>query len=299
MRLFRFDFEAMASPCVFHLYAEQEATAELAAIGASEEVARIEAKFSRYRPQSELSRLNRAAEDGAAAEVDDETAALLDFAFAAYEKSGGLFDITSGLLRKAWDFTAQRLPEQAALDALLERVGMEHVCWQAPRLSFARAGMELDFGGIGKEYAVDRAAEFAAGCGIAHGMIDLGGDMRALGPHPDGAPWRVGIRTPRAADQVLTTLLLRRGGLASSGDYERFIEVGGRRYCHILDPRTGWPCEGMACVSVLAEGCLAAGCVATIAMLKGKEGPAYLQRTGLTHLYCDGSGAWGGNAQTA
>ena len=192
MRLFRFDFEAMASPCAFHLYAEQEAAAELAAIAAQEEVARIEAKFSRYRPQSELSRLNRAAKDGGAVEVDDETAALLDFAFAAYEKSDGLFDITSGLLRQAWDFTALRLPEQAALDALLERVGMKHVRWQAPRLGFARAGMELDFGGIAKEYAVDRAAEFVTGCGIAHGMIDLGGDMHAWGPHPDGAPGRGG-----------------------------------------------------------------------------------------------------------
>jgi thiamine biosynthesis lipoprotein len=298
MRLFRFDFEAMASPCAFHLYAEQEAAAELAAIAAQEEVARIETKFSRYRPQSEISRLNRAAKDGGAVEVDDETAALLDFAFAAYEKSGGLFDITSGLLRQAWDFAVPRLPKQAVLDALLERVGMEHLRWQAPRLGFARAGMELDFGGIGKEYAVDRAAEMAAGCGIAHGMIDLGGDMRALGPHPDGTPWRVGIRNPRAVGQVMTTVLLGQGGLASSGDYERFIEVGGRRYCHILDPRTGWPCEGLASVSVLAEGCLAAGCVATIAMLKGKEAPAYLGRTGLTHLYCDGSGGWGGNAET-
>ena len=299
MQLFRFDFVAMSSPCAFHLYTEDGAAAELAALAAREEVARIEAKYSRYRPDSELSRLNRAAAAGAAVEVDDETAALLDFAVAAYEKSGGLFDITSGLLRKAWDFDQTRLPEQAALEALLECVGIVHLRWQAPVLGFSRAGMELDFGGIGKEYAVDRAAGIARDFGIAHGMIDLGGDLRALGPHPDGAPWRIGIRHPRAAEQILVTVPLGQGGLASSGDYERFMEVGGRRYSHILDPRTGWPCQGLASVSVLAEGCLAAGCVATIAMLKGEDGPAYLERTGLAHLYCEASGRWGGNAETA
>jgi FAD:protein FMN transferase len=296
--LFRFDFAAMASPCALQLYGADETMARLAAQAAEEEVARIERKYSRYRDDSELGRINAVAAAGGEVVVDSETAGLLDFAVEAYRKSGGLFDITSGLLRRAWDFNSSRTPESSALAALLQRVGLNRLHWSAPVLRFDQPGMELDFGGIGKEYAADRAGEIIADHGFDHALIDLGGDMVALGPNADGSPWRIGIRHPRHPDGLMATVPLRAGALASSGDYERFIEVGGRRYCHILDPRTGWPCQGLAGVTVLAGRCLVAGCVATTAMLKGRDAIAYLAASGLPHLVMDSLGAAGGNAET-
>jgi thiamine biosynthesis lipoprotein len=120
--------------------------------------------------------------------VDDETAKLLDYAFACYKRSGGLFDITSGLLRRIWDFKSGRLPDPSAINDLLPRIGLAKVSWERPRLAFSVAGIELDFGGIGKEYAADQATAVCVALGIRHGLVDLGGDIAVIGPHPDLGP---------------------------------------------------------------------------------------------------------------
>ena len=222
--------------------------------------------------------------------VDAETAALLNYADAAYAQSEGLFDISSGVLRRAWDFKAQRVPEQRELDALLPLVGWKKLEWHAPLIRLPLAGMQIDFGGFGKEYAADRAAGVLAAMGIAHGLVDLGGDVRVLGPHPDGAPWLIGIRHPRAPESAIATVPLTHGAIASSGDYERYFEKDGRRYSHVLDPRTGWPVQGLASVSVLAQQCLIAGTGTTIAMLRGvTAGVEWLQQLGLPYLCVDAS----------
>ena len=150
--------------------------------------------------------------------------------------------------------------------------------------------MELDFGGLGKEYAADRAAEVCADLGMRHGLIDLGGDIRVVGPQPDGLPWRIGIRHPRDADRLAAEIALPGGALATSGDYERFIEVDGRRYCHILDPKTGWPAQGLSSVTVISDRCLVAGSLSTAAMLKGPAGAAWLHGLGVRHLVIDEEG---------
>ncbi len=275
----------MGGPCSLQLYANDDASAQRALQAAQAEVLRIEAKYSRYRDDSVISRINASAGSGRRVEVDAETAALLDYAAAAHAQSDGLFDITSGVLRRAWDFKAARLPQQAQLDALLPLVGWSQLQWQRPRLQLPRAGMELDFGGFGKEYAADRAAAMLLAAGIRHGLVELGGDIRVVGPHPDGAPWRIGVRHPRQPEQPIATLELHHGAIASSGDYERFFEYAGTRYCHILDPRSGWPVQGFAGVSVLAEQCLIAGTATTIAMLRGeRDGLEWLDELGLPHL---------------
>lgn len=263
------------------------------------EVFRIEGRYSRYREDSFLSHINRTAAAGGALDVDVETAGLLDYAYAAYRKSDGLFDITSGVLRRAWDFSSQRLPSAAEVERLLPQVGLDKLEWRRPRLGFPLAGMELDFGGLGKEYAADRAADICLAGGIQSGLVDLGGDVRMLGPHVDGTPWTVNVRDPREPDSALATVAIGRGAIASSGDYERYIEVDGRRYCHLLDPTTGWPASGLAAVSVLADQCLVAGTISTIAMLKGSGGAAWLRGTGLHHLWVDASGRCGGNIDAA
>jgi thiamine biosynthesis lipoprotein len=286
MRAYRRDFTAMAGPCALQVYAGEAAPAEAALQAAEAEVRRIEAKYSRYRADSLLSAINASAGEAEGIEVDAETAGLLDYAAAAFTQSEGLFDISSGVLRRAWDFRAARLPAQIDLEALLPLVGWSRLRWRRPRLVLPLKGMELDFGGFGKEYAADRAASVLLAAGFRHGLVDLAGDLCILGPHPDGSPWRVGIRHPRSGpEQAIAVVELRAGAIASSGDYERYFEQDGRRYSHILDPRSGWSVQGAAAsVSVVADRCLLAGTATTIALLKGAQGVDWLAELGLPWL---------------
>jgi FAD:protein FMN transferase len=291
MFLHRDGFRAMGSPCALHLYAETPAEARGLAAACRAELARLEAKYSRYRDDSLLTALNRSAGDPRGVIVDDETAGLLDYAATAHAQSGGLFDVTSGVLRRAWDFRSGRLPERAEVEALLPLVGWMRVRWERPRLVLPLAGMQIDFGGVVKEYAADRLAELCRSRGAPHGLVDLGGDLAVVGPHPDGRPWRVGVRDPRAPSRAIRTLHVFRGGVATSGDTERCMQVDGVRYSHLLDPRTGWPVAGPASVTVLASHCLLAGTTSTTAMLSGTPGAgAWLRRVGLPHVRVDADG---------
>jgi thiamine biosynthesis lipoprotein len=154
--------------------------------------------------------------------------------------------------------------------------------------------MELDLGGVVKEYAADRVAIVCRAAGVRSGMVNLGGDVRVIGPRPDGAPWRIGIRHPRQRGALLDSVELFDGALATSGDYERCVLLGGVRYGHVLSPRTGWPVRELASVSVVAEHCVVAGSAATIALLKERAGPRWLASLGVPHLWVDVLGRSGG-----
>lgn len=286
-------FYAMGSECAIHLSAETESHERIKKIApaAEAEIRRLEYKYSRYRADSELYHINQSAKLGESVEIDRETADLIRYAKACYEKSDGALDVTSGLLRAAWDFSKAQTPDQAAIDDLLPRIGLDKVKLSNGVVSFARPGMELDFGGLAKEYAVDRAAEVCIEQGALHGFVDLGGDISIVGAQPDGAPWEIGIRHPRKLDSVISKVSLSDGAIATSGDYERFIDVDGRRYCHILDPRTGWPAEGISSVTVIADRCLVAGSLATIAFLKSSEGEPWLRSLGVRYLVVDRHGS--------
>lgn len=286
-------FTAMGTACCLHVYAADPGSAETVADSAIAEVLRIEARYSRYRADSFLSQINRAAQLGAPIEVDEETAGLLDYAYACHRKSGGLFDISAGILRQAWDFSAAHLPEQTAIERCLPFIGLDKVQWECPRLSFPFPGMELDFGGIGKEYAADRAAAVCASLGVKHGLVDLGGDIAVIGPHPNQEAWRIGIRHPGKPDLAMATVEIGRGALATSGDYERLIEIDGKRYCHLLDPHSGWPVRGLSSVSVLADRCLVAGSIASIALLKGLDGIDWMNEMGARNIWMDAEGRQG------
>jgi FAD:protein FMN transferase len=287
-------FYAMGSDCAVHLCGETAQTVERFAAVAENEVRRIEARYSRYRNDSELARINKVAATGGGIDVDTETAGLVAYAKACFTKSDGAFDITSGLLRTVWDFSVSRLPDQLSIDAVLPFIGLDNVTLSNGHLYFACSGMELDFGGLGKEYAADRAAEVCVGLGARHGFIDLGGDIRAIGPQSDDLPWKIGIRHPRDANMLVAEIALSNGAIATSGDYERFIEIDGRRYCHILNPRTGLPARGLSSVTVISERCLVAGSLSTATMLKGKDGAAWLQGLGVRHIVIDENGKYCG-----
>ena len=299
LELYHFPFTAMGTECNLYLYSEEASHAEKAAHAAGGEVIRIEQRYSRYNSGSVLSGINRAARQGGNATLDEETALLTEYAFACHQKSGGLFDITSGVLRKAWDFssdTPDALPDQSAIDSLLPKVGMDKIVWNSPQITFTVPGMELDFGGIGKEYASDRAAEVCAAHGITSGLVDLGGDIKIIGPHPGKLPWIIGITDPFNPGGHLGNVELFEGALASSGDYERCIVIDGKRYSHIISPFTGWPVRGLSAVSVTADRCLAAGSICTIAMLKGAEGIQWLaDNATVPYLWVDDGGNRGGS----
>lgn len=295
LTLHRFPFKAMGSPCEIQLFATSVDAARRSAEHAIVDIARLEARYSRYRDDSLLSDINRVAARGGSIDVDEETASLLNYAATCYAESDGLFDITSGVLRQAWRFDQGQLPDPAQIEALRARVGWHRLRWQAPRLCFPEPGLELDFGGVVKEYAVDRAATLCIELGLRHGVVNLGGDIKIIGPRADGQPWRIGIKHPRSDKAILDTVELHHGALASSGDYERCIVLDGVRYGHILNPRSGWPVRHLAAVSVVADFCVVAGSAATIAMLKEAQGPAWLAELGLRHLWVDVNGGSGGD----
>jgi thiamine biosynthesis lipoprotein len=287
--LHRFHFRAMAAENEVLIHAGDEFAARRAADAAIAEVARIEARYSRYRPESLVSRINAQA-GGEAVAIDAETHALLAYAGACFRQSGGLFDATSGVLRRAWRFDAAVVPSEAELAALLPLVGWPRVELTRDSVRLPCAGMELDFGGFGKEYAVDRAAHVLAEAGMTSAMVNLAGDVSILGPQPGNEPWAVGIRHPRRDAALVATLPVVSGAIATSGDYERFIEVDGVRHCHVLDPRTGRSARGLRSVTVHAPTCLVAGSATTIAMLKGREGIAWLRTLGVPFLCVDDDG---------
>ena len=269
-------FSAMASPC--ELLVETPDSAKALALGriVESEARRIEAKFSRYRSDSVVSAINCSA--GAALQLDAETAALIDYAEYCYQLSGGLFDITSGVLRRAWKFDGSDcVPTQAEISALLELVGFERIEWRAPYITMA-PGMEIDFGGIGKEYAVDRAlalAEAQSDCAL---LVNFGGDLRANRP-PEAGPWQVAIERPDTIREARMLLDVTRGALATSGDTHRYLVRDGVRYGHILDPRSGWPVSGAPrSVTVAASTCTEAGMHCTLAMLNGADAEKVLER---------------------
>ena len=261
----------------------------LAAIAAAEsEVRRLQQKYSRYLEDSVTSRINRAAGCGQATAIDAETAALLQYANTLWQQSNGLFDLTAGILRRAWNFKSGCLPSQTQLDELLPLIAWEQVRWEPDSIYLPMAHMEIDFGGYVKEYASDCAATTLRSHAIKHGLIDMAGDMAVIGRQADGDAWQIGIRHPRHDSNAIATVSLPAGGLASSGDYERCIEINGRRFSHILNPATGWPIDGLCAVSVIADQCLVAGSAATIGMLKPRDQALdWLAHLGLAWLAVD------------
>jgi thiamine biosynthesis lipoprotein len=275
-------FVAMASPCETLVDTDDRDEAELVCAIAEAEAARVEAKFSRYLKDNVVDGINRSA--GAPTLVDEETALLLDYAAACHRMSDGRFDITSGALRRVWRFDGgDRVPSPEAVREALAHVGWQRVTWSARTLTLP-AGMEIDLGGIGKEYAVDRAAALIAARTTHAFLVNFGGDLFASGARHDGRPWAVGVDDPtQPGEASLYRLDFARGGLATSGDARRFVMHEGKRLGHILNPTTGWPVEGAPrSVTVLAPSCMEAGTLATLAYLKGPGARAFLEGEGAT-----------------
>jgi thiamine biosynthesis lipoprotein len=244
------------------------------------EACRIEQKYSRYREDSVVSAINRSR--GQRVELDDETATLIDYAAQCHDLSAGRFDITSGVLRRVWKFDgSDRTPTVEQVEALLPLVGWEKVSWRRPVLTLPD-GMELDFGGLGKEYAVDMCFLKIAAASQKPTLLNFGGDLRASGPRADAQRWRVALESVDHEDSREGVLEIAAGALTTSGDARRFLLKDGVRYSHILDPRTGWPVKDPPrSVTVAAPTCMEAGLFSTLAMLQGRNAERFLKREGM------------------
>jgi FAD:protein FMN transferase len=276
-------FVSMASPCEVCLDgAEETLTNECGAI-AEEEAKRIEQKYSRYRPDSVISRINGS--NGRPVPVDLETAALLDYAENCFHLSKGLFDITSGVLRRIWRFDGSgQVPSNTEIERLLPLVGWEKVLWNGAEITLP-PGMEIDFGGLGKEYAVDRAFQRITEHTGRPFLVNFGGDLRVSAALASGRPWRIAIDSVDGGDATEGVLHIKTGALTTSGDARRYLLIDGVRYGHILNPRTGKPITGAPrSVTVSAPTCMQAGILSTLAMLQGANASEFLR--------CEGVAAW-------
>lgn len=273
-------FTAMASPCEVLIEQATEPLARRIVDTAAACAWRVERKFSRYRADGVVHMINSNA--GHAIVLDEESAALIEFAATLTQMSEGRFDISSGVLRKVWTFDGGSVvPAQSQIDAVMSCVGWRQVEWNNPVLKL-QPGMQIDLGGIGKEYAVDLAAarveDIAPGASC---LINFGGDIVVRNPRQDGQPWRVGIEAWERGGMAVRLVNLNRGGLATSGDSRRFVLHQGRRFSHIIDALTGWPVpDAPHSITVAADTCTQAGTLTTLAMLQGKDCEQFLRASG-------------------
>ena len=272
----------MGSPCEVLVETEDKGFAQRLGLRARDEAQRIDRRFSRYRDDSLIHMINTSR--GRPRRVDAETARLLDYGASLWKLSEGRFDLTSGALRQACNFDEGPVaahPEK--IPGLLERIGWQRVTWQSPTLTLP-AGMEIDVGGIGKEYAVDLVADWTALQTDFPVLVNFGGDLRCTGRPPKGGAWRVGIESIEHAGEAARRIELKAGALATSGDAKRHIEIDDVRYGHIFDARTGWPARGAPrSITVAAPTCSQAGSYSTLAMLQGEGAEAFLKAEGVQH----------------
>lgn len=287
-RLFKRDdtivgrFTAMGCSCEVLVETSDRDLAEQLVETASSEAWRIERKFSRYNTGNIIHKIN--AGDGSWIRIDEETAKLLDFADRGYRMSNGLFDITSGVLRRAWKFTGgATVPSAESIQQLLPLVGWSKVSWNRSLIRLF-PGMEIDLGGIGKEYAVDRVARLLRERTDAGFLVNFGGDIVVGKDRKNGEPWIVGVEDADKSGNAVRVLHLRQGAVATSGDSKKYVLSNGRRYGHILNPRTGWPVvDAPRSVTVAAPTCTEAGYLSTLAILNGANAETFLKNIGAQH----------------
>ena len=281
-------FTAMASPCEVLFPSMSQPTALAIGSVAAQEAWRIERKFSRYRDDSVTARIHR--NRGTSMEVDEETAALIDFSSQCFDSARG-----SSISRPAcfaasevrWLGSDSRIAE---VDALLPLIGFEKLQWNPPRLLLPE-GMELDFGGIGKEYAVDRAYELLAARNTIPFPVNFGGDLRANRPPTRGRGRSASSgRIPSGSPPIARSRAWR---TRHQRDSRRYLLRDGVRYGHILHPGTGWPVPGAPrSVTVASSSCTEAGLLSTIALLHGDRAHAFLEDQGVRYWVLQPLTAW-------
>ncbi len=248
--------DAMGTTYTIAVYGSDRYALDAALDDAFEEARRLDALLSNYRPESEWSKVNREAAQGPV-QVSEELFRLLEKCVAYSRQSEGAFDITVGPLMKIWGFYkgSGRIPHRAEIRTALGRIGWQHIILD-PKVRTVRfdATVEIDPGGIGKGYAVDRMADVLRSKGVTSGLISAGrSSIYGIGAPPnEPRGWRVTLPDPKDAKKTAAEVFLKNESMSTSGSSEKFFVAGGVTYSHIMDPRTGYPSRGMLLVSVVA-----------------------------------------------
>ncbi len=239
------------------VYGEEDGKARQAVAAVMQEFQRLHNMLHAWKP-SELSELNAAIAQGRRKQVTPELKAILQDAVRISGQSDGLFNPAIGGLIQAWGFQADdfkaALPDEKRIAALLRaNPQMSDLFIDGNEVASRNKAVQLDLGGYAKGYALDRAAEILKKTGVRNALINIGGNVLALGAHGD-RPWRVGIQYPRKPGPLATLELHDGEAIGTSGDYQRYFELAGRRYCHLIDPRDGQPVQGVQAVTILTHG---------------------------------------------
>jgi FAD:protein FMN transferase len=302
MKLFEQSRNAMGTVFRICLFAENQAHALALHETAFEEIERLEETFSKFRPTSEVSRINRLAGQREVT-TDGEVFGLLDKALSYSRMTGGAFDVTVGPLMRAWGFfrAEGRLPEADELVAARNKTGYERVQLDPSlrTVRFAVPEMEIDLGAIGKGYAVDCVTSVLSEAGVTAALVDAGSStISALGAPPGSAGWKVHVPDPLDRTTSLSTLTLRHQSISTSGNYERYFELNGKKYGHIIDPRTGTPASGVLQASLVAPNATMSDALSSAAFVLGTEsGSGMVEKLdGVQAMWVPGEGS--GNVVT-
>ena len=296
-------FHAMASPCELLLYCENKQLAIKIVQQAVTETKRFEAKFSRYIINNVCWQLNHSYKEKI--NIDQETYKLLIYAKQLFELSDGLFDITSGVLRKIWRFEkGAKPPSQAQIKQHLPLINFNKVHFNKCNFNEAHINtnrsehyefslpekMEIDFGGIGKEYCVDSVVRLISPLCQENQisfLVNFGGDLMAVSYDPSHPPWHVGLESIQDGTQAESVIAISQGAIATSGTTKRQFEYQGKRYAHIINPKTGWPIDNAPrSVSVFASSCSLAGGMSSLAQLQGDKAESFLKDNNVKYICC-------------
>jgi thiamine biosynthesis lipoprotein len=280
MSLLRFSFHALGTRCHLQCAGVASALAERWACASADLLRAREARWSRFRADSLIGRINAQAGDGAWHVLDPEDEALLDWCDGQWRMSAGAFDPTVLPLCRLW---AAGDPDPEALAATRDRVGWQRVERRPGAIRLPLPGMGIDLGGAGKEWLADRVLALADDCAIDHVLVDLGGDLAVRGHPPQRRGWRIGLADPENPANHWSTIDLAGGAVATSGHSHRSVWRDGRRLVHLLDPRSGRPADtGVEQVTVFAGTCAVAGGLASRACLETPDAAlALLQAAGV------------------
>jgi thiamine biosynthesis lipoprotein len=289
--------EAMGSTYSLVLYGDDRARLEGASEEAFDEVRRLDHMLSNYRPESEWSKVNREAA-AHPVKVSAELFQLLADCVKYSRESDGAFDISVGPLMKVWGFYkgTGHLPHRAEILGALGKVGYRNILLDAgsTTVHFAKEGVELDPGGIGKGYAVDRMVDILRKDGVTTALVSASGSsIYAMGAPPGEAGWKIRIRDPKNEAKTVEEVILKNESMSTSGNYEKYFWAEGKIYSHIMDPRTGYPSQGMLSASVITPLTLDSEAWTKPYYINGREWAAKHKKKGFRVFLCPDTGEAG------
>ncbi len=238
---------------------------------ASQEIERLESKFSAYHPDSIISRINQGAGTGSSTPLDAESRSLFKYVNALWDESKHLFDPTTRLLQNCYAENGRLLATESQLNGMLKLVGWSSLRVDSNGACLSKKGMLIDLEGCIRPYAVDSVRKLLIKEGVDHALIEMDNDIASIGKQPDGANWMIGVRVPRGGGGGITRLKLNHRGFALRGNFERSVIVDKERYGRALSPIDGQPIPGLLSVGVIADDCLTACGAATVARLKTEQ----------------------------